>query len=186
MPPTYVSRLKTIHAAVTKHVYGAEAIITTPETSEGKYETYITVANHTHRYNEIPMKTAATIETMAIYQSLRYITNVLGYKIVDLNYPTLSMLVSTINKHNADIILLQTCVSAISGHTETMYEGFIHLQDEFNMITTDDEDIQHIHTLMDQMMTYIENYRSSITDLFHQFMDSKVIQMHSTTFHICF
>lgn len=79
MPPSYATRLRTIHTIATEHVYGAEAIVTTPETPQGGFETYITIGDYIHKYREIPMKTASTIETIAIYHSLRYITNVLGY-----------------------------------------------------------------------------------------------------------
>lgn len=128
MPPSYATRLRTIHTIATEHVYGAEAIVTTPETPQGGFETYITIGDYIHKYREIPMKTASTIETIAIYHSLRYITNVLGFRIIDLNYPTLAMLMSAIHKGNSDIILLQSCVNAIITHSQNIYEAFIQLQ----------------------------------------------------------
>lgn len=75
------------------------------------------------KYNEIPLKTEATIEAIAVYQSLRYITNVLGCRVKDLNYSVLAALVSAINSQTVDMSLLQFCVSNIWEHAEQLFEG---------------------------------------------------------------
>lgn len=110
MLPSYATRLRTIHSIATKKIYGVEATITAAETSEGRFEAFMTVGKIKRRYIEMPLKSATAIETIATYHSLKYITNVLGYKIIDVNYPTLSQLVSAINKQNEDTALLQDCV----------------------------------------------------------------------------
>lgn len=40
----YTARLKTIHAAATRYAYGSEAAVTTMETPEATFETYITIS----------------------------------------------------------------------------------------------------------------------------------------------
>lgn len=130
--------------------------------------------DHPHNYNDVPMSSAAAAEANAIYQSLRYITNVGNYKILDLNHSTLTMLMSSITRQDTDLILLQTCVNAMIGHCETVYESFLHLQDEFTVAATDTEGIQHIEKLIDQLMSYVESYHTSMVDAFHEFMHFKV------------
>jgi len=79
VPPAFASRLKTIHAAATEKVYGQQAVVTAHETVPTKFKAFITMGNLTAHYNEGPCANAATAETLAVYHSLRYITNVLSY-----------------------------------------------------------------------------------------------------------
>lgn len=86
-PQQYTARLKTIFAAVLQEVHAAVPTIATQATLEGNFITCISGNNFHHEY-----RSAATIglheaEADSIYQFLRHRTNVLGYNIVDLNYP---------------------------------------------------------------------------------------------------
>jgi hypothetical protein len=170
----YTARLKTIHVAATRYAYGSEAAVTTMETPEATFETYITIKNQTYWYNEMPLKTAPTIEAIAIYESLRYITNVLGYRIIDINYPTLAAMVSAINKYNKDILLLHSCVNSITGYIESMYEAFLHLQNKFIVPPYHSNNSAQILQIITQVVAMVEEHRTAITDSFHQFMESKV------------
>jgi hypothetical protein len=50
-------------------------------------------------------------EADAIYRYRRYQTNIVGYNIVDLNYPTLAKLVCEINKYNEEVNELLLCAT---------------------------------------------------------------------------
>jgi len=172
---SYTKRLKQIHAAATKQVYGNEAIVTTTETAKGRFQTYITIRDQTYRYREIPLKTAATIEAIAIYESLRYITNVLGYKIIDLNHDTLATVVSAINNYNADIVLLQSYISAITTETEDIYEGFLQLENLFIIepwsTTNSPADFTR---LINPIIAAVQHHHTAIKNIFDEFTSSKV------------
>lgn len=122
----------------------------------------------------MPLKTGPTIEAITIYESLRYITNVLGYRIIDINHPTLAAIVSTINKYNEDILLLQSAVNSITGYIESVYEGFLHLQNEFIVPPYHSNNSTQILQVITQVVAVVEEHRTAITNSFHQFMDSKV------------
>ena len=128
-----------------------------------------------YRYREIPLKTAATIEAIAIYESLRYITNVLGYKIIDLNHDTLATVVSAINNYNADIVLLQSYISAITTETEDIYEGFLQLENLFIIepwsTTNSPADFTR---LINPIIATVQHHHTAIKNIFDEFTSSKV------------
>lgn len=182
VPEIYVRRLKVIHAVATKRIYGAEAVITTTETPEGKFETFMTIGKVTRKYCEVPLRTAATIETIAIYQSLRYITNVLGYRIIDLNYPTLSKLMSDLNKQSTHMTLLQCCVSNAEEHVEQLYEGFPSLDEDFTAAAYNLDNIGHLRQSMQHLQIMIQNYRTDIFRLCNEFTEAKVLHAYHLVF----
>ncbi|CAD6249987.1 unnamed protein product [Miscanthus lutarioriparius] len=54
-------------------------------------------------------------EAVSICRFLRPATHVLGYSVVDQNYPTLAKLVSEMNRYNEQIAELQTCADKAVG-----------------------------------------------------------------------
>lgn len=90
-------------------IHGPTPVMSTVTTQQGQFETYVTIGNFTRRYDNPLKKNASAVEADAMYCSLRHMTNVLGYKIVDLNYATLSALVTDIDTWNAQINALQLC-----------------------------------------------------------------------------
>jgi hypothetical protein len=54
---------------------------------------------------------AQATEAQAIYISLKHVTIILGYKILDLNHPTLSRMICDINRCNGQINLLEACAT---------------------------------------------------------------------------
>jgi tryptophanyl-tRNA synthetase len=88
-------------------VHKTETTITTAETSTGQFEAFVTMQNKTHKYNDVPYKNEASVKAAAIYYSLKQMTNILGYQIIDLNYPILSQLVTATNDLTIHIGLLQ-------------------------------------------------------------------------------
>jgi len=60
---------------------------------------------------EMKKMSAQATEAQAIYISLKHVTNVLGYKILDLNHPTLSRMICDINRCNGQINLLEACAT---------------------------------------------------------------------------
>ncbi|CAD6220795.1 unnamed protein product [Miscanthus lutarioriparius] len=103
VPPTYADRLKVIFNSAVDKIHRTKHLIETLKRQENRFETYITIGNFTLRYYGDHEKTATAMEAAAIYYSLKHITNVQGYKIVDLNFTTLAKLVSDIDTWNARI-----------------------------------------------------------------------------------
>lgn len=178
LPGSYVTRLKIIYAAVTKKIYGVESILTTTDTPEGKFEAFVSIGGMRSKYNEIPQKTAATIEADTIYHCLRYSTNVSGYKIVDLNYPILSQLLATMNRQSLDINILESSIFGITEYIDGLYDGVLHLGNEFSGI----EDIEHLQNAMEKFADAIQSYYNIITRLCTQFMDLKVSKLSPLIF----
>jgi hypothetical protein len=67
------------------------------------------------------------IEALTIYYSLKQISNVLGYHIVDLNYPVLSQVLTSLNNLSVHIGLLESCASYVTADIGQVYEGFNRL-----------------------------------------------------------
>ena len=72
------------------------------------------------------------------------------------------------------IILLQTCVNNITAHTEKAYENFIYLQNELSMAANYVQNSSDLQDAMNQLIVVLQDHRSSITQLFDEFMESKV------------
>lgn len=174
IPGTYISRLQTIHSAATKVIYGQEASVTTSETADNKFEGYMSVGKTIHRFNEIPLRSPASIQMLIIMYSLRYISNILGYKILDFNFPTLADLTSAINKCNADMNILHTIVLAMAEYIEQIYESFLCLQDHLSTISPHSANTAEISTRIDHFTQQLQTYRNNIKDLLQQFINSKV------------
>jgi len=174
VPSTYVTRLRVIHAAVSKAVYKAQSIITTVETAAGQFEPFMTRQSLIQKYNDLPQTTPASIETLAIYYSLKQITNVLGYQIVDLNHPTLAELIASINNLSVHMSLLQCCVSYVREDINQIYETFNHLYNEYDMASDEINDITYIHDAMKRLDDTMTAYHSHIISSSDDFTDSKV------------
>jgi len=72
------------------------------------------------------------------------------------------------------IILLQTCVNNITAHTEKAYENFIYLQNELSMAANYVQNSSDLQDAMNQLIVVLQDHRSSTTQLFDEFMESKV------------
>ncbi|XP_021306014.1 uncharacterized protein LOC110431324 isoform X3 [Sorghum bicolor] len=174
VPSTYVTRLRVIHAAVSKAVYKAQSIITTVETAAGQFEAFMTRQSLIQKYNDLPQTTPASIETLAIYYSLKQITNVLGYQIVDLNHPTLAELIASINNLSVHMSLLQCCVSYVREDINQIYETFNHLYNEYDMASDEINDITYIHDAMKRLDDTMTAYHSHIISSSDDFTYSKI------------
>lgn len=174
VPQTYVTRLKAIHAFATHQVYGNKAVFTTTETNRSKFETFMTIGKVTRRYCQVPLPTAATVETDAICHSLKYLTNFLGYKIIDLNYPTLARLVPDLNRQSTQMTLLQCRVSNAEEHAQQLYEALPSLHEDFSAATASVDNIGHLYSSMQRLNTRIEDYHTKIFTLCAALVEAKV------------
>lgn len=134
----------------------------------------MTIGTRTRKYNEIPLKTPATIETIAICHSLKYIANVLGYRIMDLNYPVLATLIQTINRHNADINVLQHYVSSITNQTRQIQHDFHQINQRFRSCDYFHVNQPQIQKTMDQLLEFINTFHMIIAQLNRDFSTAKV------------
>jgi hypothetical protein len=97
---TYNTKLNTILDAVMEKIYGTKTTVITEATTAGTLQTCITTGSCAWTYTVQENMTLHEAEADAIYQCLRYLTNVIGYKIIDLNHPTLEKLISQLNNWN--------------------------------------------------------------------------------------
>jgi hypothetical protein len=111
VPPNYTAHLKIILDAVVQKIHGTSPTITTEATESGNFITYISARNCNECYKSPPMIRKDEAEADAIYRYRRYQTNIVGYNIVDLNYPTLAKLVCEINKYNEEVNELLLCAT---------------------------------------------------------------------------
>jgi len=81
----------------------------TRATVDGSFCTCIKGSTFRRKYSPTKTMTLFEAEVVAICRFLRPATHVLGYSVVDQNYPTLAKLVSEMNKYNEQMAELQTC-----------------------------------------------------------------------------
>jgi hypothetical protein len=103
---------------------------------------------------------------------------VLGYKILDINYPTLAAMVSSVNKYNTDIISLQSFVSTVAEHTANMYENFLQLQNLFNKALSAVNNPVQLEPSMNQLIGSVADHYMAVNNFFHTFMHSKVLYLY--------
>jgi len=174
VPSSYTTRLKVIYTVATQAVYKAEATITAIETSTDQFEASVNIQGSTHKYSDVTYTNAASVEAAAIYYSLKHITNILGYQIVDLNYPTLAQLIVSINSLSLHIGLLQCCVSYATADMSQIYESMGHLLNEYSMTADDIPNTKYLDDAMKELDDTITNFHKSINSSADHFIDSKV------------
>jgi hypothetical protein len=174
VPSSYITRLKVIYNEATKAVHKAEASITATETSADQYQASVTMQGSTYAYSDIPHKNAASAEASAIYYSLKQISNIHGYQIMDLNYPILSELTMEINNLCLHIGLLQCCVSYATADINQIYEGLGHLVNEYSMTTEDIQNNQSLDSAIKDLDNSIIGYHQNINSSADQFTETKV------------
>lgn len=175
IPPSYISRLKIIYAIVTKTIYNAEGIITSTETSPGHFEAFMTIHGTTLKYNDLPQKYAASIEALAIYYSLKQMTNVLGYQIIDLNYPVLSQVWASISNLSLHIGLLEECVLDITTNISSVYTELMHLINQYTMTSSTIKNANYLDNTVHQLACTMTALYNSIISSSDDFKNLKVI-----------
>ena len=54
----------------------------------------------------------------------------------------------------------------------------LHLKTEFTMAANYTENIRHLQSAMNQLIAAVEDHHTTITGLFHKFMESKVLSIN--------
>jgi len=132
------------------------------ETQEHTFETYVTIGNFTRKYSGGHEKSAASMEADAIFYSLKHISNVLGYRVIDLNYPTLELMVADIDTWNRQINRLQFLQTLIVNQTKQFYEQIEESYQEINFQPLNHHHFQHLTRDMSALFNMCHNYCSSI------------------------
>jgi predicted ATPase len=114
------------------------------------------------------------IEALTIYYSLKQISNVLGYQIVDLNYPVLSRVVTSLNNLSVHIGLLQSCASYVTADIGQVYEGFNRLLNEYTMASDTIESISYLDNAVAELDNTMKSYYDNISNSADEFTSSKV------------
>jgi hypothetical protein len=143
VPSTYTDRLKVIFSATIDRIHRTKPLVETLERQENKFETYITIGNFTRRYFGDHEKTATAMEAAAIYYSLKHITNVQGYRIIDLNFATLARLVTDIDAWNARINMFQLFNRFCMNQLHKVCENIDHTCQEMHQQESDSQNFKH-------------------------------------------
>lgn len=149
------------------------------ETQEHRFQTYITIGNFTRRYYGCHEKNAAGVEAAAIFYSLKHVTNVLGYRIIDLNYPTLATMVADLNRWNAEINMLQLLAMFMMNQTNQMYDDITTAYEPLHMLDFYSPTWEHIVRSTSEALDMVNNYWSDIDYLYHKCDEHKVIHTAS-------
>lgn len=176
VPPCYVTRLQIIHAIVTKTVYTAKATVTSIETSPDKFKGFMTIADSTLSYNCLPQKNAASVQALTIYYCLKQITNVLGYQIIDLNYPILAQLITSLSTLTLHIGLLEECILYVTHDTTPIYIAFRQLLDEHHIVPGITQNTNCLYSTLNELHDSMQNFYNTIIYSSDEFMNLKVIQ----------
>jgi hypothetical protein len=109
-----------------------------------------------------------------MYQSLRYISNVLGYKIIDHNYPALLQITRELNKQTSQMVLLQYCASTAQQHAGQLFTDFSSLHDQFKSTQLSCTTFLRLTEAMDHLRTIVDAYYLPITPLYDNFTEATV------------
>ena len=110
----------------------------------------------------MPHQNAASVEAAAIYYSLKQMTNLLGYQIIDMNYPILSEVITAINNLSLQVGLQQCCVSYITADITQIYESLGHLLNDYSMAAYDIQNMRNLDNATTELDNTIANYYNSI------------------------
>lgn len=174
LPAEYVNRLRVIYTVVAEKIYGMKPSIYTRPAKEGRFQTYVTIGHFTRRFNGVHHHDPVAMEADAIYYSLRYITNVVGYRIIDLNYPVLATLLSHINTWNAQINALYLSNSSAAAQMDQTYETICYAIMGFQMQPEHDYDLQFLNRATTQLDKIGKQSCDDMSALCQEFICSKV------------
>jgi len=93
--------LRAILDVIVKKFHKTTVSVTTATTADGNLCTTIDGTTFRRRYKPAKPMLLFEAEAVAICRFVRPVTHVLGYSIVDANYPTLARLVSEMNNYRA-------------------------------------------------------------------------------------
>lgn len=178
VPLEYAHRLKTIFSCVIQRVHRTAPIIETVATPDHHFETLhnrLTVGNFTRRYYGAHEKNSAGIEAAAIFYSLKHISNVLGFRIIDLNYPTLAKMTIHIDKWNACTNMLQLIIKYMVNETNELYQQITHACEAATSLQLQIPAFQHIDSAASQLCDILNRYCSDIISLCKDADNHKVI-----------
>lgn len=114
------------------------------------------------------------MEAAAIYYSLKRISNVQGYKIVDLNYPTLAKLVSDINRWNVEINILDMSIILAMTQAGQMYQKIDSAHQGLDLQILHNNQSQHLGEVIGKLLETLDQYCTEMNMLSQDFKDCKV------------
>lgn len=115
--------LKSIIYTTVQHTHGTQALIITEPISDGRFLTSISCLAFKHRYKSAASVPSIEAEANAMYEFLRYLTNVARYSVVDHNYSTLSDLIDQVNRYDISMASLQLCVKKAAHMIRAVYSS---------------------------------------------------------------
>jgi len=170
---TYNTKLNTILDAVMEKIYGTKTTVITEATTAGTLQTCITTGSCAWTYTAQENMTLHEAEADALYQCLRHLTNVLGYKIIDLNHPTLEKLISQLNNWNRHIHQLEICATSAAVYTKEIFHNIVtlHLQLIAKVV---EGNIVQLNISMDQFIQDMKKHCDSFNESSRNFKEVKV------------
>jgi hypothetical protein len=174
MSANYTQRLKIILNTVVQKIHGASAVLTSETTVTGNFITHISGPNCSEYYRSSAIISESEAEADAIYRFLRYRTNILGYNIVDINYPTLANLVSDINKFNEEINEFLLCATKAANLIHQVHKDINKMyQDLIQQIPL--AEIPELTTPVEDLLNCTQTYSIAADQGINAFRQSKVL-----------
>lgn len=167
-------RLQIILNTVSQRIHGTSATVTTEATATGNLITYISAPNCHECYKSSPMISKSEAESDAIYRFLRHKTNVLGYSILDLNYPTLANLVSEINKFNEEINELLQCATKAATMMQQVHKDINQMYQTLKQ-QIPQQQIADLDVLVQDLLSCTETYSMAADHGIDAFRQNKVL-----------
>lgn len=165
--------LRTILNVIVGKFDGTMVSISTRERTDGSIRTRIKGSTFYREY--IPTKTMTLFEAeaVAICRFLRSMTHVLGYSVVDQNYPSLARLVADMNGYNERMAELRTCVDKAVGMIHSTHES---IKDVHEMLTLQvpREEIEELSSSVGDLLSCIEGHWTAVNQVFTAFKQDEV------------
>ena len=154
--------LRAILDVIVKKFHKTTVSVTTATTADGNLCTTIDGTTFRRRYKPAKPMLLFEAEAVAICRFVRPVTHVLGYSIVDANYPTLARLVySEMNRYSEEVAELQTCVDKAVG---MMHRARESIKDVHEMLTLQAprEDIEDLNDSVGELLTSIKGHCTTV------------------------
>lgn len=150
--------LRAILGVITRRFHKIPVSVHTRQATNGSFHTSIKGDDEFERkYKATKTMTLFEVEAVAICRFLRPATNVLGYSVVDQNYPILARLVSDMNRFGEQMAELQICVAKAGGMVHRAHESIKDVH-EILKLQVPPQDIQALNALVDGLLAIIEGY----------------------------
>lgn len=115
------------------------------------------------------------MEAAAIFYWLKQICNVQGYRIIDLNYPTLAEIVTSIDKWNEQINVLDFLADFMVQETRSIRKEIVKAYQAANLQEVSPNQSDHINIETAKVVDMLDQHLSNISNISHEARSYKVL-----------